>query len=793
MAEYANAGAALGAGLNAGANFGDKIIGANREREQHGQEETARQAASTDAAATLGGPGQGTGDPTAPPAPADANAHIGFLQSLGQSLSHVGTGISNYFGAQPKGALPPPGATGAPPAGALPPQGGAIPTGIGQQPTAVMGVQPNGGPTPTANVPGGVAMMADGGPVEPGGYANPGAALAGGLNSGADFASKVTGAAREREQHGLDQADRANVAQYVAGSTAAPPAPGMSPTSGQPGAPPAPGAAPGTPPIPANANSPTGPVASAQAAASPDGGALPPTAQSHVDHIEAFAGHLVSGALPDAGTQSGTAPIPPPGGPQTALAAAAQNPAAAKGIPEKGDSDSTAVPGSATSSGAPAHSLTTDYWDKSDALLSKAVQAAALAGHDPDQTYTALNHMRTSFIQGHMLRNLSAANVALQNGDQAGVETALKDMNYYLPNGQNLVTQKDAQGNLVYQNPLQPYVGPDGAPTDAKSQPGVDGKVQQNQPNMIPVDAAHLQMLGQSVLDPMKVNDVLVGARSAAAKMQLERAQAQGVLLTGQGAEKRGEAAISRAAVQEGLAPSSIYRNTAQAAYYAARATEAIKNGQGGKPDQLSYRAGVDATKAVMDMQQGLTTTVPSMTARVDKNGQPVMGPDGKPLMDPSMAPNAGRTERDPSKVPTWLQGKTPDQIGQIGALAGEIGAANHGTMPPQKAAQIAGQIYSHQGTTHLDPATKKPTADVKFSKDRTQGWAWNGTGWDNFAISKRTGGSLAGGNVDIVQPYSGATGPSTQPADSLTPDNPLDTHLPEDPEDTADDNAPAT
>lgn len=773
---WSNPGAALGAGLNSGAEFGQKVIGANREREQHGQDEDARAAAKTDVAGTTDPTNSGqpaSGDPNATiVSPQDASAHIGFLSQLGSSLKAAGQGIEGFFGGQGKPALPgAPGATGAPPAGALPPQpaaapGGAVATGAGVPSQAVQVPQPNGGAAPTANTQGGVAMMADGGPVSGGGWENPGASLAAGLNSGADFASKVTGAAREREQHGLDQADRQAVAQYAAGAAGAPP--GASAQTGQPGA----------PPVQPDTQAAQG---AAQAVTQPGAAPLPPAANAHVDAIEAYAGHLKEGALPDDGTQSGTAAIPPPGGAQTALASAAQNPAAAKGIPEKSDtSDATSVPASATQSGDKAvHSLTPDYWDKSDVLLSKAVQAAALAGHDPDATYTALNHMRTSFIQGHMLRNLSAANTALLNNDSQGVETALHNMNYYLPNGQNLNIQKDPQsGQLIYQNALQPYLDPNGNPTDAKTQPGADGKAQQNKPNMIPVDAAHLQMLGQAVLDPMKVNDVLMAARSQGAKNALEQAQAKAALLTGQGGALRGQAAVIRAQVQDHLSSSQIYKNTAEAQWYAGRITNAIQQGAG-KGDALAYKAGTDASKVVMDLQQGLTSTAPAMEPQVDKSGRPVMGPDGKPAMVPSMAPNAGKSFRDPSKVPDWLQGKSPAQIGQISALAGEIGAANRGAMPAQKAAEIAGKVYSHQGTTHRG-GDGKPEADVKFSKDRKQGWIWNGNGWDQFNMSARTGASLAGGNVDTVEPYDGATGGSQEASDSLTPDNPLDKNIPQ-------------
>lgn len=689
---YANPGASLAAGLGSGAAFGGRVIDANREREQHGLDVANRQATANAAGQAAGG--------GALPTPADAQTHVGFLQNLGAGLKHIGTGIESYFG----GGAPAGPAPGAVPGGALPPQPVAPAPGAIPSPAPNPQAMPAPGPAPTTGVQGGVAMMAEGGPVPapmvpaaPGGYANPGAGLANGLNAGAALGTNTVDAMRERQQHALDVQDRQAAAGYAAAAT-------------QP----------------------------------PQGGSAVPTdpaaAQTHIDHIESFADHLQKGALNDAGIPNGKVGISPPI-PQQQLAQVAGNPAAAKGIPEKGDSGHPA-----TGSGE-AHSLTTDYWDQSDRLMANAVRASALAGHDPDATFTALNHMRTSFIQGHMLRNLSAANVAMQNGDMAGVEQGLHNMNYYLPNGQNLTIKKDGSGNLVYQNPLQPFLDTRGQPTDAKT----------GTPNMIPVDQQHLQMLGMAVMDPMKVNDVLVNARSAAAKQQLERARAQAALVTAGGAADRGIAARERAATGAQLAPSQIYKNVGMGNYYSEKIAAQIKSATA-KPDPLAYKAGQDASKAVFDSAQGQQQTAPAMTARVGRDGKPVVGADGQPIMDPSMAPNAGKTFRDPSLVPAGLKGKNPDQLAQIASLAGELGAANHGRMPSARAAELATRLYNHNGSVHPNPADKtKMVADVKFSKDRSQGWIWNGKAWENFSLSKRSGGALAGGEVDTIDKYDGS------------------------------------
>lgn len=700
MPEWANPGAALGQGLNAGAAFGGKVVDANREREQHGLEQDSRQAAAGAVDAGMNADKailNGDTKPGAIPTPDQTQNHVGFLQSLGQSLAHAGNGISSFFGG---GA---PGATGAPPAGALPPQ----PAAPGQGAIPGPGAPPAGPPmgaAPTANVQGGVAMMAEGGPVEasPGGYASPGAALVNGANAGANFGGSVVAASRERQQHEQDQQDRQAAAQY--------------------------------------ADAATQPDPNSAAVAPPDSVA----AKSHVDHIEDFADHLVQGALNDAGVPNGKQGIAPPTPPQQ-LAQVAQNPAAAKGIPEKGAAAGAPSVSTGTSTDAgTSHSLSTDYWDKSDAMLSKAVRASALAGHDPDATFTALNHMRTSFIQGHMLRNLSAANVALQNGDMKGVEQGLHNMNYYLPNGENLNIQKDDGGNLVYQNPMQPYLDAQGQPTDAKT----------GQKNMIPVDAQHLQMLGTAILDPMKVNDILVNARSAAAKQMLERARAVAAQTTANAADKRGTAAVMTAQSKQQLVPSQIYKNVSQAKYYSDKIGLQIRNATD-KPDPLAYKAGQDASTLVFKMAQGQETTAPINEPRMNKDGTPMLDAQGKPMTVQSMSPVAGKSFRDPSKIPSWAQGRDPDQLTQISSLAGELGAANHGRMPAARAVELAAALYTHNGSSHPDPADpKKMVADVKFSKDRSQGWYWNGKAWENFSLSKKTGGALAGGNVDTLDPY---------------------------------------
>jgi len=635
MTEFANPGAALGQGLNTGANFASKVIGNSRDRQQYQQDQSARQGAADDInniATTVPGQEPGT------EADQNAAAHSNFLQSLGQGLSHIGTGINNFFaGAPPAGAkgsaaaLPPqagvaPAPGGAPGAVALPagPNPQAAPVGLPQAPGApTMGVA-GGAP---AYMSGGGIVPQPGGALDPktafleggGTVDTPGAALGAGLNQGANFAGTVIGNARQTEQYNQDQAAR----------------------------------------------------------------------QAEVHPIEQFAAHLHGGALDDQGTPN-NAPQTNVGLPDpTAATAAAQkgaNPAQsmAVGLTAQVAKDPAAQQGKPESASTQAHSLTSDWWDQNDKLMLHAASAAAAAGHDPDQVYQSLNHMRTSFVQGHMLRAASAASVALQNGDMKAVEQNLRNMNYYLPDGKDLNVQKDANGNLMYQSPLQQYVDSQGNPTDNPK--GADGKP--NRPNMIPVDQAHIQMLGQAILDPMKVNDTLMATRSAVAKQKLEAAQTQAQvndssakLLDAQTKAKR----LGSQSVLD-LSHAEYFRARASAAQYA---ISGLKNQ---KLDPTVLHGSQAAANYVMDALLGPKKQVND----VDDTGQP------------NMSPAAGKVIHDSSKIDPQLQGATATDQAHMAATAANLYAANaKGGMSAAMAGDLALQVFGARNKTHPGPDGK--------------------------------------------------------------------------------------
>lgn len=662
---YPSPGAALISGLAAGQNLAGNAIENYRGRQQYEQEQGAQAAAQKAINAT----------PTNADQAQNAAAHQSFLSSVGAGLRHIGSGLENFFGggaspAPSGGAIPSPAATAAP-AGIPAPSG--IPAGANPQAAPAQAPQMlatggkvlGGYDSPSAALPN-PEMMADGGPVPAAGYPNPGMAATQGALAGQQVAGNAIAAARGAQQYQQDQAARIAAQQAITGAV-------------------------------------------------PGG---PSTAESHP--VEQFAQHLHDVALNDAGVPNGKQGITGVT-PQQNLVATASNPAAAQGIPERSPTESRKT------SDTP-HSITPDWWDQSDQLMRDAVGAAARAGHDPSQTLDALNHVRTSFIQGHVLRNLSAASVALQNGDNDAVEKALRNANYYLPNGQDLNVEKNGQGQLVYQNPLHPFLDSNNMPTDQDT-----GK-----PNMIPVDQAHLQYLGTAMLDPMKVNDLVLGARAAGAKMQLETARAQAALTTAEGARLRGEGAFATGAARLKTAGSQIGLNDAHAQYYSAAASRQMELASQG--DKNSYKAGEDAAHGIFSLAQGLPTTVPVTDAKGN----------------PTLSPAAGKTIRDPSKIPVGLQGKSPEQVMQISSLAGEIASANAGRMPTATAQQIAIEIYNNNGATHRDPASGKPVGNVVIDKTRKFGHFWNGRSWIPFRMTPTTGGALASGQVDTIPAPSG-------------------------------------
>lgn len=611
----------------------------------------------------------------------------GFLTTLGTAVQKLGHTVAPSMISAPGGGSPLPGGA-APTQAAAPPVTGAAPP-QGALPT---GAYAGGGPvtafSPSSTPP----------PATPAGYADGGP-----IPQGQPPAGPAPAAA----------------APQAAAPPQGPP-PGAAPPQGGP--PPQ-----GAPP----------PVSFQDPAQ-----ALPPQAQDPSGPFNKFYQGLLDASLNDKGDAKGREAVPSgSGNPNVAIQSTASNPAAAKGIPEDSPAES----------GTPSHSLSASWYDHQDFLAHQAAAQAAQAGHDPAAVYQAMTNMTTSFLQTHIMREASAAAVAVQAGDMPAVEKALKNMYYYVPDGQELQTSK-VGGTLTYQNPIFPYLDANGAPT---AQGTADSK-----PNMVPVDAQHISMLAQAAANPMAIGGMIQTARIQAQEAQTKQLSAQASYLAATGTAARGQGILQDAQSRQALVPSQIYGNVAKADYYRNELALKLKNAAGDKPDPEAFKAGTSATSLVWQQAQGQQVTEPSQVPDPLHPGQ----------MIPSMSPNAGRTTRDPTKVPTWAQGKNPDQLSNIAGLAGEIAVANHTTMTPQAAVNLAGQIYNHQGTKHPDPKTGKPDSDVKFSPDHTQVWVWGGNHWQNFSLKAQSGGNLAAGQVDSIAPY-----PEDTSQNTATPDNPSD------------------
>lgn len=505
-------------------------------------------------------------------------------------------------------------------------------------------------------------------------------------------------------------------------ATGALPAGGQPPGTSPPGAPAQaiPAGGPGATPPPAASGSAQGGAPPAPGAVAPPAGGPPPSAPPAQGQGAGGAGPAAPAQPPTPAQQSaGTQKV------ATAVAAqaAATDPQANAGVPQQSPEDS----------GKP-HSLTPDYWKQSQTKLQAAVRAAAMAGEDPQKVYDSLTAMRTAHFQGQILRQLSAANTALLNGDEKSVRQALSNVNYYLPNGQGMTfknaTEADVKsgaaqssGQLMYRNPMYGLYG------------------HQNEPEYTTVTPQHLQLLGAAALDPRTVQDTMLKTYSAQAAAQKEMLQAQGEFMTGQGRQAWGQAAVKKADVDAQLAPVRSFlmkmqgvRAAADAGYLDRKQDKGA--GQGPKVTMASIqKAQNDAFKAVDDNVQGQVTSEPTMIP--DPTGR--MGPDGKPIMVMNPSAAAGHSVHNPGRIPTLYQGMSPDQQASTRALAGTFASANQGTMNAQEAADMAARVVKAEGAhifpTHQDPDTKKMVRDVIYDPSGNTVHVWVGNGWRNAYI----------------------------------------------------------
>lgn len=740
-------GAGLISGIQAGQNIAGNAIAAHRGTQQYNAQQAARKA-SADA----------TGAATAAPGAAPPGVNPEVHQTLVQGAI---TGLKNLFGMGAGGppATSPGGATQAipsPPQSQVPqngPNGQGSPAAMqegGPVTPDFMSVPPMGHPAGSVGtshqaIPG-ISGYEDGGPVQDtpqpvgpiqgtGGMPSPGAGLVSGMGAGQQIAANAINAHRGTVQYNADQnarqasaaATSMSLQQHVesiahdlhshalnddgqpnhSAGLPGPAAGGNNPLDtpaqlaaadklpgGPPPSNPAADNAPAIPPQP-------GAAPPQQAAASPPPGTTPPAGAPPQQNPQA--------AMAAAAKQA-----PEAAASVSAVAQAAQDPNAKAGIPQQSPDESNKP-----------HSLTPDYWDNINDKISKAAQAAAMAGQDPNQVFHSLTAMRNSFFQGQVLKNLSAANMALQTGDMQSVEKAMKNVYYYFPDGKDLSLHHSDDGTLQYQDPINPFVDKDGKPTQQDT-----GK-----PNFVNVDAQHIQLLGQAALDPMTVANTLQNYRMIPFNMRMKEMEEQSKMLTAQGRSDWGQAAVGKANADLQRVP---YQNLKDldAAYLdrakAQSSAYALKLIQAQKLDPAAQRAVQQTNQLVDNMVLGPPTQAPLE----DKDG------------NPSLSPSAGRVVHDPARVPKEYQNINAVDLATVHAWASGLVAANPQGMTPQDAASVAGEAYRRGKATHKGP-DGKDQSDVMVDRQQNLLHVWDNATkqWRNYPMA--SGSAMPLGSVD--------------------------------------------
>jgi hypothetical protein len=506
-------------------------------------------------------------------------------------------------------------------------------------------------------------------------------------------------------------------------------------------------------PVPSNAP-PAAPAAAG--AAPPPGGA--PSAPSPVPS-PAGAAPPAAGGQPSQPAQPGQGSPSPVAQPpsiqqqatQVATKSVAANPDVQQGVPDKTPEQSE-LP----------HSMTPDQWQHMNTLKQKAVMAAARAGEDPAKVYESLTAMQNAHFQGQILKQLGTANVAFQNGDMKAVEQALKNVNYYLPNGSDIQFKKaDATavadavahgdntlkpGDLMYKNPFYGMYG------------------HEKDTEYTKVDSQHIQSLGAAALDPRTVQEAQLKSYSAQQEAQSNRIKAQGDFMTGQGRQLTGGAAFGKMTlaqqsqdVDRRLKIAAGNKDQAEANWYNTRQP----GGSNGQP------------KITMANLRSLQNDASTYTDQI-VNGQPK--PDTRSLLDDGTPnPNFGKVVRDPTRVPAYMQGLTSEQQENVKVVGGQINAANAGSpgMNTPKAVELAARITRQEThpTTHIDPKTGKPAKDFVYDPDKGTAHIWVGNAYENVYLRPNVADESGAGGGSEAPPPGGNSAPGSGGGENEGPD----------------------
>lgn len=318
--------------------------------------------------------------------------------------------------------------------------------------------------------------------------------------------------------------------------------------------------------------------------------------------------------------------------------------------------------------GTKAHSLEPDFYREADARALHAAHLAARAGLDPQKVYDSSMAMVVSHMQGQVMRSYGAAYNALQMGDMKGVEKALKDANFYLPNGQDLKFMPPGpDGSLRMRNPFI------GMPGHEQDQPVID------------INAQSLSLMATAALHPENFHTELQSAVKLETEARKDRDLAQAKLTWSNAAQTRADAFAKSI-------PALNMLHTAQGNYWA-RKPGTTGSGSGKDPITPAVHAAV--TKAA--------------TGELDNAllGPPVKIPATNPDGSMSISPSAGHTTHDETRIaPIFKIGDQPvpgdlyneaKQWTQVVAGANARGTATGAGLTASEAAEVGMRIARYE------------------------------------------------------------------------------------------------
>ncbi len=422
----------------------------------------------------------------------------------------------------------------------------------------------------------------------------------------------------------------------------------------------------------------------------------------------------------------------------------ATNPEVMAGVPDKTPAQS-----------GKAHSLTPEYWSKLNDMKWEAVKAAKHAGEDPAKVYESLTAMQTAHFQGQVLKQAATASRAFDAGNMDAVTQALKNINYYLPDGQDIDVKKATAadvakdptlkvGDLLHSNPYSGMYG------------------HEHEPDYIKVDQAYIQSLGQGALDPQKMQQAQMGRYTASMEAQEKMTTAKGALATGTGRQLVGAAQWKNIGLKEQNQDVTRRLMIAQGdnaeSLSRLHDREPVTKANSGAPKvSLAQLRGAqdDAIKYFNDVVQGQNNPVPTMIPNPDKPG----------TMMPNSDMHAGTSQHDPKSVPPIFQpmAKNPAMREEAGKMAANIYGSNLGSpgMDKATAAEIGARITTQEAhpTTHPNPATHKQEKDMVFDQANGTVHLWIGNGWKKYYMTPNVIGDDAPAGQGIPTQSGGGGG----------------------------------